>query len=166
MSAPNPSLRQVLRSPTLFLAFGFGAGLAPHGPGTWGSLLALPLAAVLIHDPLIFALVTLAITVLGIPICGMAARQLGEHDHGGIVWDEIAGQMLACSPLLFLPPPTNLLSGLGLAFVLFRLFDIAKPWPIRVVDRRVHGGVGIMLDDILAGALAAAVLVMFLQLIG
>ena len=91
---------------------------------------------------------------------------VGVHDHGGIVWDEIAGQMIACIPLFFLPPQLTLVSGLGMAFVLFRLFDIAKPWPIRWADRKLGGGFGIMFDDVLAGIAAAGVLVIFLRLIG
>ncbi len=166
MSVPNPRPAELARSPILFLAFGFGAGLAPQGPGTWGSLIALPLAAFLLPTPAVFLLVTLLITLVGIPICGLAAKKLGVHDHGGIVWDEIAGQMIACIPLFFLPPSLNLVSGLGLAFVLFRLFDIAKPWPIRYIDKHVHGGVGIMLDDVLAGFAAAGLMVIFLRLIG
>ncbi len=166
MSVPNPSLSQLVRSPVLLLAFGFGAGLAPRGPGTWGSMLALPLAALLLPWPALFLLVTLLITLVGIPICGRAAHKLGVHDHGGIVWDEVAGQMIACIPLFILPPSLNLVSGLGMAFVLFRLFDIAKPWPIRYVDKHVDGGFGIMLDDVLAGFAAAGVMVIFLRLIG
>jgi len=165
MTVANPSPQQLARSPVLLLAFGFGAGLAPRGPGTWGSLIALPLAALLLPWPLIFLLVTLLITLVGIPICGQAAKKLGVHDHGGIVWDEIAGQMIACIPLFILPPSLNLISGLGMAFVLFRLFDIAKPWPIRFVDKHVEGGFGIMLDDVLAGFAAAGLMVIFLRLI-
>lgn len=166
MTVANPSPQQLVRSPVLLLAFGFGAGLAPRGPGTWGSLIALPLAALLLPSPAIFLVVTLLITLVGIPICGQAAKKLGVHDHGGIVWDEIAGQMIACIPLFILPPSLNLISGLGMAFVLFRLFDIAKPWPIRFVDKHVEGGFGIMLDDVLAGFAAAGLMVIFLRLIG
>jgi len=166
MSAPNPRPIELIQHPVLFLAFGGGAGLAPHGPGTWGSLLALPVAAVLMPNASLFIAVTIAVTLIGIPICGLAAKKMGVHDHGGIVWDEIAGQLIACLPLLVFPPPTNLVSGLGLAFVLFRLFDIVKPWPISVIDRSVHGGLGIMLDDVIAGIAAAGLLSLFLYMIG
>lgn len=166
MSDPRPPIARVLRDPVLLMAFGFGAGLAKHGPGTWGSLLALPLAAVCLADPWIYATVTLLVSLVGIPICGGAARRLGVHDHSGIVWDEIAGQMIACAPLFLMPSSMTLSAGLGLAFVLFRLFDIAKPWPIRAVDRGVHGGLGIMLDDVLAGMAAAGLLLLALHWIG
>lgn len=166
MTVHNPRPAELARSPVLFLAFGFGAGLAPQGPGTWGSLLALPLAALLLPFPAWFFAATVLITLIGIPICGQAAKKMGVHDHGGIVWDEIAGQMIACIPLFVLPPSINLISGLGMAFVLFRMFDIAKPWPIRYVDKHVHGGLGIMLDDVLAGFAAAGVLLIFLRMIG
>lgn len=165
MSVPNPSPKDLARNPILLLAFGFGSGLAPHGPGTWGSMVAIPLAAYLLPYPNSFLVATLLITLVGIPICGMAAEKLGVHDHGGIVWDEIAGQMIACIPLFYLPESITLVAGLGLAFVLFRLFDIAKPWPIRWADKSVHGGLGIMLDDVLAGFAAAGVLVVLLRLI-
>lgn len=165
MSAPNPSPKELARDPILLLAFGFGSGLAPHGPGTWGSMVAIPLAAWLLPHPDLFLMVTLLITLIGIPICGMAASKLGVHDHGGIVWDEIAGQMIACIPLFVLPEGITLVAGLGLAFVLFRLFDIAKPWPIRWIDKAVHGGLGIMLDDVLAGFAAAGILLVLLQFI-
>ncbi|MEO1421253.1 MAG: phosphatidylglycerophosphatase A, partial [Pseudomonadota bacterium] len=94
------------------------------------------------------------ITLIGIPICGVSARKLGVHDHGGIVWDEIAGAYL-----IFLPIPRTwpwLIAG----FVTFRILDIVKPWPIRELDHRLHGGLGIMLDDVLAALIGAAILAM------
>ncbi len=163
---PNPSIAQLLRDPVLLLAFGFGSGLARRGPGTWGSLLGLPLAAAWLHDLQGFALTLLVVTLVGIPICSHAARKMGVHDHSGIVWDEVAGQMLACLPLFWRPEAVNLVAGLGLAFVFFRLFDIAKPWPIKVIDRHVEGGLGIMLDDLLAGLAAAGCVFIALRLIG
>src|SRR5690606_17671169 len=94
-------------------------------------------------------------------ICGESARLLGVHDHGGIVFDEIVGYLIAAAPLVWLSPVswTGWLAGIVLAFLLFRLFDILKPWPIRVLDRRVHGGFGIMLDDAAAGLVAALLLI-------
>lgn len=149
-NAPSASL---LRDPGHLLALGFGSGLAPKAPGTVGTLAALPLAWLLLQLPLLVQLACLILAiVLGIWACGRCARALGEHDHGAIVWDEFAGLWLT---LLGMQPT---LLNLVLGFALFRILDIAKPWPIRVADRRVHGGLGIMLDDLLAGALACLIL--------
>lgn len=157
-----------LRDPLQLLAFGFGSGLAPGAPGTFGSLLALlffPLLA-LLTLPAYLAVVALA-ALAGGPICGHAARALGVHDDGRIVWDEFAGQWLTLAPLVpvLAWTPRDAL-WLVAGFALFRLFDIAKPWPIGYLDRKVHGGLGIMLDDLLAGAFAAAVLLLLLKLAG
>ncbi len=144
--------KKVLTDPVNFLAFGFGTGLSPFAPGTVGSLLGVALAWLTIDLGLYVQLgVAVAISVVGIWICGESARRIGVHDHGGIVWDEIAGMYVT----LLVAPPTVL--GYALGFVLFRLFDIAKPWPIRDLDHRLGGGLGIMLDD-LAAALYALIL--------
>lgn len=129
-----------------WLAFGFGAGLVPYAPGTWGAVLALPLAWGLhLAGPAAYAAATVVVAVAGIWICGHAAKRLGIHDHPGINWDEVAGQLVACSLA-----PLDWRWFLA-AFVLFRLFDIIKPWPIGWLDRRLKGGLGIMADDIGAG---------------
>jgi phosphatidylglycerophosphatase A len=132
------------------LAFGFGAGCSPKAPGTMGTLLAvgfyLPMSRLSLP---VYALVLLGVVLLGIWLCGRAARDLGVHDHPGIVWDEIAGFLLT----MFAAPTGWWWIVLG--FALFRLFDIWKPWPIRWLDRRVAGGWGIMLDDLVAGLFAA-----------
>jgi len=151
-SLPNSELRaRVLRDPVHWLAFGLGAGLLPAAPGTWGSLLAIPLWWYMPALGLPELIVGLAAFVLAATwICGASARRLGIHDHGGIVLDEVFGMFLV---LLVTPRiPAWILA----AFLLFRLFDIWKPWPIRDLDHSVHGGVGIMLDDVLAAAYAAA----------
>lgn len=149
-----------LRDPLQLLAFGFGSGLAPKAPGTFGSLLALALFPLLALLPLpAYLAVLAAASVGGIWICAHAARALDVHDDGRIVWDEFAGQWLTLLPLLPVAAwdlPTLL--ALAAGFGLFRLFDIAKPWPIGYFDRSVPGGFGIMLDDLIAGALAALVL--------
>jgi phosphatidylglycerophosphatase A len=141
----------VLRDPVHWPAFGFGLGLMPFAPGTWGSLLAIPMwwfmpslaIAELAVGLLVFALAATW-------ICGVSARRLGVHDHGGIVLDEVFGMLLV---LLVTPrEPAWILAS----FLLFRLFDIVKPWPIRDLDHSVRGGAGIMLDDVLAAAYAAA----------
>lgn len=135
--------------PVHILAFGFGSGLAPKAPGTFGTLAAIPLFLILslFSTPVYFA-VTLFFMLIGPWICGYAARSLNVHDHPGIVWDEIVGLLIA----LFLFPPTWL--NIVLGFALFRLFDILKPWPISWFDKNMHGGFGIMIDDVIAGFMA------------
>lgn len=147
------SAKQILTDPILFLAFGFGSGLARFAPGTFGTVAAIPLYWLFAQtDLIVYSLLTVTATVAGVRICGIAADKLGEHDFGGIVWDEIAGLLIT----LWLAPFSwqNLVAG----FILFRFFDIVKPWPIRWIDKKVTGGLGIMLDDVLAGVFAAAVL--------
>jgi phosphatidylglycerophosphatase A len=142
---------KVLKSPLNFVAFGFGTGLSPVMPGTVGSIPGLLLGWATLGLGLYVQLgIAIALFVAGIWICERCSRDLGVHDHGGIVWDEIVGMYVT----LLLAPPT--LPGFVLAFVLFRVFDIVKPWPIRDLDRRLGGGLGIMLDD-LAAALYAMV---------
>ncbi|PCK08317.1 MAG: phosphatidylglycerophosphatase A [Alteromonadaceae bacterium] len=143
----------IFKSPTLFLAFGFGSGLSPIMPGTAGTLVALPLYLLMASWHWSLYLLMLVLTsVLGFYLCGRAASKLNVHDHSGIVWDEFVGFWIT----MFLVPAHWYWVVLG--FVLFRFFDIVKPWPISWVDRKVHGGVGIMLDDILAGLAAAGCL--------
>jgi len=143
----------VWRNPIHFLAFGFGSGAAPRAPGTWGTLAAMPFVLLWQQLPVGgYALVIVVATLLGVWLCQRTADDLGVHDHGGIVWDEFVGVWIA----LWLAPVGWLWLIAG--FVLFRLFDIAKPWPIGWVDRRVGGGLGIMLDDILAGFMTLGVL--------
>jgi len=155
---PKPPRELVLGTPEHLLAFGFGAGLSPKAPGTVGTLVGLPIFALLcsLQWPAYLA-ATLLLFVAGCWICGESARLLGVHDHGGIVFDEIVGFLLAAAPLVVWRPTTGIVWGLGLlaAFLLFRVFDIWKPWPIRWLDRNVHGGLGIMLDDVLAAVFAA-----------
>jgi len=143
----------LFRSPASFLALGFGTGLAPRAPGTAGTVPGVVLCALLAGLPLsVYLLATVIACVAGIAICGRASEQLGVHDHGGIVWDEIAGFLVT---MIAVPvSPLTLLLG----FCLFRLFDIWKPGPIGVLDRRLSGGLGIMADDIAAGAVACVVL--------
>lgn len=144
-----------IRNVAYWLAIGFGSGLAPRAPGTAGTLLALPLAWGLMHLPWKWhALVAVAAVGLGVPICREGARRLGRRDPGAVVWDEIAAFLA-----LALVIPSGLW-WLGLAFALFRFFDIAKPWPIRDLDHRLHGGAGIMLDDLLAAGYAAVCLLL------
>lgn len=156
--APRPAPRLVLTTPEHFIAFGFGAGLSPVAPGTMGTLAAVPLWLFLSLLPLgAYVVGLLAVIGFGIWICGESSRLLGIPDCPGIVFDEIAGFCVAATPLLFGFDDSPWL-GLFWAFVLFRIFDIWKPWPIRMLDSQVHGGLGIMADDLLAGVYAALVL--------
>jgi phosphatidylglycerophosphatase A len=143
----------LLRHPLDFLALGFGSGLVPKGPGTAGTVAAIPVYLLL--QPLSVAAYITLVAVLfmvGIPLCARTARRMGVHDHPGIVWDEIVGFLVT---MTFAPQGWLWIAA---GFVLFRLFDIAKPWPISLLDRHVGGGLGIMVDDLLAGVAAAAIL--------
>ena len=150
---PDNLASTVLRDPVHFLAFGFGSGLLPIAPGTWGSFFtALVYWWFAPVDLYVLLGISAVLFVLGIWICGTSSRRLGVHDHGGIVWDEIVGMLLTLSVV----PPEPL--WIVAAFFAFRLFDVWKPWPIRDVDHSLHGGLGIMLDDVLAAAYAALAL--------
>lgn len=145
--------RAILLNPVHCLAFGLGSGLSPKAPGTAGTLVAIPIYCALSYLPWMFYLGVLAAAfAVGVYLCGKTAKDLGVHDHPGIVWDEFVGFWIT---MIAVPAGwVWILSG----FVLFRLFDIWKPWPIRWADRKVEGGMGIMLDDVLAGAYAFLVL--------
>ncbi len=154
--SPGKFARRVMTDPVHFLAFGFGTGLAPIAPGTVGSLLGVLLAWLTRDMGLTTELgVAAALFVAGIWICGESARRLGIHDHGGIVWDEICGMYT----VLLVAPAT--ISAWILGFLLFRAFDIVKPWPIRDLDHRLGGGLGIMLDDLVAALYAAGLLALY-----
>lgn len=147
---PANLVSTVVRDPIHLLAFGLGTGLLPKAPGTWGSL-ATALVFWWLAPMNVFALLgfTVVLFVIGIWICGSSAKRLGVHDHSGIVLDEVVGMLLTLSVVH--PEPL----WIAVAFVAFRVFDIWKPWPIRDVDHRLAGGLGIMLDDILAAGYAA-----------
>lgn len=153
MSTPSAARTTHLRDPFLLLALGFGSGLAGRGPGTAGTVVGMGLYLLIASLPTAAVVaVTVVVVAVGIPLCGYAARRLGVHDDPGIVWDEIAGYLVT---MLLLPfEALWIVAG----FVLFRILDIAKPWPIGWLDRRLGGGTGIMVDDILAGAVACLVL--------
>jgi len=160
MANKTPTFKQLLTNPVHMLAFGFGSGLAKKAPGTMGTLAALPMYYVLIQFfPAAYLPVLIIVSVVGIWICGKAADDIGVHDHGGIVWDEIAGYLLTMYWVAFS------WQNMALGFILFRLFDILKPWPINWLDRRVGGGFGIMIDDILAGLMAAGCLQLIVSFI-
>lgn len=151
----------VWRNPVHFLACGFGSGAMPVAPGTFGTLVAIPIYLLL--QPLAlwtYLVVTALLFMVGIWLCETTARDFGVHDHGGIVWDEIVGYLVT----MIAAPPGWLWVMAG--FLLFRVFDILKPWPIRKLDRGVHGGFGIMVDDLLAGIYGAVVLAAMANLQG
>ena len=157
----NDKTKQVaLKTPTGFFAFGFGSGLAPVAPGTFGTLTAIPLylmMATLTWE--LYLLLTVVAFFLGIYLCERASFDLGVHDHGGIVWDEFVGFWIT----MFLIPMTWywVLSG----FLLFRFFDIVKPFPIKWLDKKVKGGFGIMIDDVIAGLFAWVILMVLLRVV-
>lgn len=135
--------------PAHFLALGFGSGLAPWMPGTFGTLAAIPVYLLVAQLSLVYYLVlTAAMFAVGVWLCDVTARDAGVHDHPAIVWDEIVGFLIT---MLAVPPTWY---GVLAGFLLFRLFDILKPWPIRLLDRYVKGGFGIMVDDAVAGLFA------------
>ncbi len=139
----------VLRSPNMLLAFGFGSGLSPIIPGTMGTLAAIPFYLLLVQLPWWgYAALVVVANFWGNYLCGYASKKLGVHDHSGIVWDEFVGFWIT----MFLVPLSwqNVLIG----FVLFRFFDMVKPWPISWVDKHAKGGFGIMIDDVIAGVAA------------
>ena len=146
----DPQFKQLLYSPTLLLAFGFGSGLVKKAPGTFGTLAAVPIWYMMSNLNLLsYVVIIYLATIVGIIVCEKASTQLGVHDHGGIVWDEFVGFWIAMCPVS--PSIINLLVG----FILFRVLDIFKPWPISWFDNNIRGGFGIMIDDIVAGAVTA-----------
>ncbi len=149
------SVRQIMSNPVLFLAFGFGSGLVKKMPGTIGTIAAIPVYLLFIQtDAWLYSVLTALVVITGFWICGNAAKLLGEHDFGGIVWHEVAGFLIT----MWLVPFSWTSDLIG--FILFRFFDILKPWPIKWVDQQVGGGLGIMLDDVLAGGMAAVILLL------
>ncbi|HEY5740363.1 MAG TPA: phosphatidylglycerophosphatase A [Gammaproteobacteria bacterium] len=151
---------RLLFNPAHCLSLGFGAGLSPIAPGTAGTLVAVPLYLALaqLAWPWYLAIVVIGFAA-GIWLCGYTSKALGEHDHGGIVWDEIVGFWIT---MIAVPPTWQ---WILLGFVLFRVFDILKPWPVRIADRRIPGGLGIMFDDLLAGLYALAGVQLALRLL-
>ncbi len=153
-----PSFSELLKHPAQLLALGFGSGLAPKAPGTFGTLAAVPLY--LMFSSTLFEwqlLIVVASFFAGIYLCNVTATALGVHDHPAIVWDEFVGFWLTMLALPLLGVSLDWLLLL-LGFIFFRLFDIIKPWPILWVDQKVHGGFGIMFDDVLAGLYAGLLL--------
>jgi phosphatidylglycerophosphatase A len=160
--AKPPALRFLFSHPAHFLALGFGAGLSPVAPGTFGTLVALPLAAALriyANDAAYLGVVVIAFAV-GVWAAGRTGRDLGVGDHGAIVWDEVVAFLL----VLFFVGADPIREAF--AFLLFRLFDIVKPPPARFIDREWHGGFGVMADDIVAAFYALLALALWQRVIG
>lgn len=147
----------------VFCGVGFGSGLAPKAPGTFGSAFALLFVPIWLAIGFFNSILAIVLmSLVGIYICGKTADIMGVHDDGRIVWDEFAGQSITFLPLLYVGQMN--ITWVLVGFALFRLFDVWKPWPIRVIDRQVGGGFGIMFDDIIAGIWAAICIVVYLYI--
>ena len=152
--------RSVWRNPIHFMAFGFGSGALPIAPGTWGTVAGVPIYLFICDFSFnTYLIITLIINFVGVWLCHKAAKDVGVHDHPGIVWDEISGYLIT----MIAAPVSWLWIILGL--ILFRVFDIWKPFPIRFIDSAVKGGLGIMLDDVLAAIYAWIVMKLLILIV-
>jgi len=161
-AAKSPGWGFLFRHPAHFIALGFGAGLAPFAPGTFGTLVAIPLAELLrahLSDGG-FAVVVVLFTLVGVWAAQVAGRNLGVPDHGAIVWDEVVAFLL----VLLVVGDDGV--RVALAFVVFRFFDIVKPPPIRQLDAALKNGFGVMADDLLAAGYTLLVLAVLQRLLG
>lgn len=156
-TSTKSDLSSIFQNPIHFIAFGFGSGLLPKMPGTWGTVAAIPIYLLIRNYPFwLYASLTFLLVVFSIYACDITARDIGVHDHPGIVIDEIVGFLLTMMAI-----PTSwpwIIAG----FILFRIFDIWKPWPIRWLDQHIKGGLGIVVDDLLAAIYAWLVLQLIL----
>jgi phosphatidylglycerophosphatase A len=148
----------LFEGPANFFALGAGLGLAPKAPGTFGTLLGIPLLFLMPHSLSVYLAIVLVLFVFGVWCCHQCALSLGVHDHPAIVWDEVVGYLIT----MIAVPRSALWVVVG--FAVFRFFDIIKPWPISWIDRQVHGGLGIMLDDVLAALFSLVVMHILLSL--
>jgi phosphatidylglycerophosphatase A len=162
MTAPiSPNAHFIFSHPVHFIAFGFGAGLSPVGSGTMGTMVAVPLYLWLQGlSSFAYWLLTGLLLISGFWICDYTSKTLGTHDHNGIVWDEIVGYLITMGLA-----PHGWEWGMA-GFLLFRFFDVVKPWPVSWIDRSVGGGFGIMLDDAVAGLYGLAVLQVLAVMLG
>jgi phosphatidylglycerophosphatase A len=146
----KPILAKLLRHPIHFVSLGFGSGLSPYAPGTMGTLVAIPLYLLIANLPQSIYLGIIVVGFfLGVYFCHLTSRALDVHDHPGIVWDEVIGFWIT-----MIAVPVLNWQWIAAGFVLFRFFDIVKPWPVKLADKRLQGGFGIMFDDVLAGIYA------------
>lgn len=161
MTALRPGASFAFAHPAHAVAFGFGAGLAPFAPGTAGTLVAWPAATLLVAamPPVAVVALAAALFALGVWCCGVTARHLGVADHPGMVWDEMVAFLLVLAIV------GDTMTWQAAAFVLFRFFDIAKPPPIRWLERRRRDGFGVMIDDLLAAGYALLVLALAKRLL-
>ena len=152
-SQPKVNFLEILKRPACFLGLGFGSGLAPFAPGTFGTVAALPIYWLIKNCSLaVYLSIIIMAFIVGIWICQQSADWLGKDDPSAVVWDEIVGYLVT-----MIAAPSGwqwMLAG----FILFRFFDILKPWPISWADKKLHGGFGIMVDDVIAGLFALIVL--------
>jgi phosphatidylglycerophosphatase A len=157
-TSPKVTFVELLKRPACFLAYGFGSGLAPKAPGTFGTLAAIPIY-LLMQDLALWLYLTITLTafVAGIWICQQAVNWIKQDDPSAVVWDEIVGYMVT---MIAAP---NGWQWVLIGFVLFRFFDILKPWPISWFDKNLHGGLGIMVDDVVAGVFALITLTMLFK---
>lgn len=140
----------LLTNPIHFLSLGFGSGLSPYAPGTAGTLAAIPVFWLMAPLQLgLYLGIVVLLFIVGIYLCQKTTDKLGAHDHSAIVWDEVVGYLLT---MIAVPFDWR---WVIVGFFLFRLFDVWKPWPVRLLDRHVGGGLGIMLDDVGAAVYAA-----------
>jgi phosphatidylglycerophosphatase A len=162
VTAAPPTFRFLLRHPAHFVALGFGSGLAPFAPGTFGTLVAIPIAALLraYASDVGFVAAIVLLFALGTWAADVTGRDLGVPDHGGIVIDEIVAFLI----VLYFVGGDPLRQAF--AFLLFRIFDIAKPPPIRQVDAALKNGIGVMVDDLLAAAYTLFVFALVVRLVG
>jgi phosphatidylglycerophosphatase A len=162
MSLAPPTPAFAFSHPAHVIASGFGAGLAPRAPGTAGTLAAWPVGWILggVLPPLAIVVLLIGLFLLGTWACAVTGRDLGVHDHGAMVWDEVVAFLL----ILAILPRDFAWQAAG--FLLFRAFDIAKPPPIRWFERRFHGGFGVMFDDVLAAGYTLIVLALIKRLLG
>ncbi|MEC9314491.1 MAG: phosphatidylglycerophosphatase A [Pseudomonadota bacterium] len=159
-SGPEVNFKSLIKRPACFVAYGFGAGLAPKAPGTFGTIVALPIYWLMQNCSLTaYISLVLVMFIAGIWLCQKASDWVKLDDPSGIVWDEIVGYLVA---MTFAPSGWQ---WMLVGFMLFRFFDILKPWPVNLADRHLHGGLGIMLDDIVAGIMAAAGMALILLII-
>ncbi|MFP4280238.1 MAG: phosphatidylglycerophosphatase A [Halochromatium sp.] len=147
--------------PEHLIAYGFGAGLSPKAPGTMGTLVAIPIYLLLANLPgLVYLLAVAALIGVGIWACDKVATELGQEDPPAIVWDEIVGFLVAMAAA-----PVVSLAWIIMGFLLFRLFDIYKPWPVSWAEKRFTGGVGIIVDDLIAGAMTWVILTVMAMIV-
>ncbi|MGO1297454.1 MAG: phosphatidylglycerophosphatase A [Vibrio sp.] len=165
MNDPRKSIS--LLNPWHLCATGFGSGLSPVIPGTMGTLASIPLFLLFAQLPLfVYLVIVIVASLIGVKICQVTADDMGVHDHGSIVWDEFAGFWITMAVVPIYGLSVWDWHWIVAGFVLFRFFDMVKPWPISWLDKYVHGGLGIMVDDLLAGVFSAIALIFLGQWMG